>query len=210
MARAQVISGTDAGELLVGGYGNDFIYGRGGIDELRGDGGDDHLQGGAGDDQLYGGAGRDELYGQEGSDYYNGGDGDDRLIAGGIVGGGDTLEGGGGADLFVWVGGGRSPGVDTVLDFQQGLDKIDLSRIDADERTAPGTIKGKNTPGNEAFKLVSAPDGVTPGQLTVSYGIDDLNRAITIVTGYTDTVAGVDFEMHLLGTYSLTSTDFIL
>jgi Ca2+-binding RTX toxin-like protein len=208
MARAQIISGTDAGELLVAGSGNDFLYGHGGNDELQGSGGDDQLQGGAGDDQLYGGAGRDRLYGQEGADFYDGGDGADQLFAGGIVGGGDTLKGGQGADLFAWVG--RFTGVDTVLDFQRGSDKIDLSRIDADERTTPGTITGKNTPGNEAFTISSAPDGVTPGLLVFSSGVDDLNRPITIISGYTDTIDGVDFEIHLLGAYNLTSADFIL
>lgn len=208
MARAQSISGTEVGDVLVGGSGNDFLYGHGGNDQLYGGGGDDQLQGGAGDDHLYGGAGRDKLYGQEGSDYYDGGDGDDQLFAGGIVGGGDTLVGGGGADLFAWVG--RFNSADTVLDFQQGFDRIDLSRIDADERTVPGTITGKNTPGNEAFRIVSTPDGVTPGQLAFSFGVDHLNRPITIIKGYTDTVEGADFEIYLLGTYNLTAADFLL
>jgi Ca2+-binding RTX toxin-like protein len=208
MAKGQIISGTDAENKLIGGSGNDFLYGHGGNDELHGGGGDDQLQGGSGDDQLYGGAGRDRLYGQEGSDLYDGGDGDDQLFAGGVVGGGDTLVGGDGADLFAWVG--RFTGVDKVLDFQRGLDKIDLSRIDADERTTPGTITGKNTPGNEAFTIASGTDGVTPGLIVFTPGVDNLNRAITIIRGYTDTVEGADFEIHLLGTHNLTSADFIL
>lgn len=208
MARGQTISGDDSDNLLVGGSGNDFIYGRGGNDELRGEGGDDQLQGGSGDDRLYGGDGRDRIFGQEGSDYYDGGGGADTLVAGGIAGGGDTLVGGEGADLFEWVG--RFAGIDTIADFQKGTDKIDLSRIDADERTAPGTIRGKNTPGNEAFQIVGATDGVTPGALTVETGVDESGNAITIVRGYTDTVAGADFEIHLLGSHSLTSADFLL
>jgi Ca2+-binding RTX toxin-like protein len=208
MAKTQVISGTDADDLLAGGSGNDFLYGHGGNDQLHGGGGDDQLQGGAGDDKLYGGAGRDDLYSQEGSDLLDGGDGADKLVAGGIVGGGDTLVGGGGADSFTWVMG--TWGTDVVLDFEQGLDKIDLSRIDADERTTPGIIKGKNTPGNEAFQIVTATDGQTPGALVISNGVDESGNAITIINGYTDTVAGADFEIHLLGNYNLTSADFIL
>lgn len=208
MPRGESISGDDSNNVLVGGAGNDFLYGHGGDDELRGGAGDDHMQGGSGDDRLYGEAGRDKLYGQEGADLLDGGDGADELFAGGIVGGGDTLVGGRDADVFAWVG--RFVGVDTVLDFEQGLDKIDLQRIDADERTVPGTIRGKNTPGNEAFQIVDATDGMTPGVIVISSGVDELQRAITIIRGYTDTVTGADFEIHLLGTFSLTASDFVL
>jgi Ca2+-binding RTX toxin-like protein len=208
MARGGSISGNDGDNVLTGGAGNDFIYGHGGNDELHGGGGDDQLQGGSGNDQLYGGAGRDSLYGQEGADWLDGGDGADQLFAGGIVGGGDTLVGGQGADIFAWVGG--TWGTDLILDFQQGIDKIDLSRIDADERTIPGTIRGKSHPGNEAFQIVNDTDGVTPGVLVISSGFDELGRAITIVRGYTDTVAGADFQVQLLGDHSLSASDFFL
>ena len=51
------------------------------------------------------------------------------------MGGADRLTGGGGADRFVFTATRDSlatlPGCDTITDMQRGLDKIDLSRIDA-------------------------------------------------------------------------------
>lgn len=64
------------------------------------------------DDLVYGSAQRNVLEGREG---------DDRLIDGGGV---DTLIGGPGADIFVLVEDGA---YDRILDFQPGIDRIDLS-----------------------------------------------------------------------------------
>ena len=63
----------------------------------------------------------DVLLGFDGADTLNGQGGDDRLIDGAGV---DTMEGGSGADTFSFVPDGR---LDTITDFQVGVDKIDLS-----------------------------------------------------------------------------------
>jgi Ca2+-binding RTX toxin-like protein len=70
------------------------------------------LDGGSGDDTLIGGRGNDTLIGGAGAD---------RLVGGG---GSDRLTGGTGAaqDIFVFYQ--LQTGVDTVTDFQQGIDKI--------------------------------------------------------------------------------------
>lgn len=68
--------------------------------------GHDELEGGAGNDRLYGGAGRDTL---------EGGAGD------------DTLVGGRGADVFEFDFG---DGQDVVRDFEDGLDRIDVTDFD--------------------------------------------------------------------------------
>ncbi len=74
----------------------------------------DHA-GGPGDDLLMAGdAGRDRLFG---------GGGADTLVAGGT---GVDMTGGAGADLFVMGGAG---GVQRVLDFEPGTDRLDLSRL---------------------------------------------------------------------------------
>jgi Ca2+-binding RTX toxin-like protein len=58
------------------------------------------------------------------------------VLQGGL--GGDTLTGGGGADTFRYVDTSDSTGsaMDQIVDFTSGLDKIDLSRIDANTTLA--------------------------------------------------------------------------
>lgn len=97
---------SSVGDTVDGGDGNDTIYG--------GSSGDvDSLTGGAGDDELYGGSGNDVLSGGTGSDTLYGGAGDDNLTGG-------TSS----ADVFYF---GTGSGADTVVDFEQGVDDIDLS-----------------------------------------------------------------------------------
>ena len=195
------ISGTAGDDVLVGTSANENIYGYAGHDRLDGGSGNDTLYGHEGDDFLFGGDGDDYLAGQEGSDTMDGGAGNDTLAWGG-GGGLETLTGGSGADIF--MGGAWSwtnQQVDDVLitDFQTGVDRLDLSRFDADERTTPGVIKGKSTPGNESFTVVTETDGVTPGHLIITTGHDEQGREITTVLGYTNSTAGADIEIILLG-----------
>lgn len=71
------------------------------------------------------------LYGGSGGDTLIAGAGDDRLVGGG---GRDDLTGGAGADIFRFDSASDSTGdPDSIHDFESGLDRIDLSRIDADE-----------------------------------------------------------------------------
>ncbi len=69
--------------------------------------------------------GNDSLRGGQGNDTISGGDGDD-IVAGDL--GADELRGGTGADLFIVAGLGStiSAGVDQILDFVDGTDKIGL------------------------------------------------------------------------------------
>ena len=76
------------------------------------------LDGGRGDDTLYGGDSRDALYGNLGDDVLFGDAGADRLTGNE---GADTLTGGAGPDLFVFKAG---DGVDTITDFEDGVDRI--------------------------------------------------------------------------------------
>ncbi|MBC6982888.1 PQQ-dependent sugar dehydrogenase [Caulobacter sp. 17J80-11] len=69
----------------------------------------DVLDGGSGDDRLLGFAGDDRLCGGSGADWLEGGAGADRL------------EGGSGADVFRFEAG---FGVDLVVDFRPGLDRL--------------------------------------------------------------------------------------
>ncbi|TMV12683.1 FG-GAP repeat protein [Arenibacterium halophilum] len=82
-----------------------------GSDLLHGDGGNNRLNSGNGADDLYGHNGNDTLIGGGGADTLFGGSGD------------DTLRGGAGADTFVMQG---NWGHDTIVDFEDGVDIIDV------------------------------------------------------------------------------------
>jgi len=153
------LEGWAGADTLLGGLGNDLLSGNGGSDTLRGGLGDDIAFGGhnadqmageAGADILIGDGGNDELFGMDGNDYLLGGQGQDTLRGNA---GEDTLQGGFGRDILVGgVGDDRldggserdrligGPGTDTfvfrpgngsdaLMDFQQGQDRLDLSRF---------------------------------------------------------------------------------
>ena len=97
------------------------------VDKIVGTKASQTLKGAAGADEIDGGAGNDKLYGYAGKDKLTGGTGK------------DTLTGGADADLFVFrnAAESKSANVDTILDFNRSQkDKIDLSQIDANSKTA--------------------------------------------------------------------------
>lgn len=99
-------------ERATGGHGNDRLTGNDARNDLRGNGGDDTIAGGAGADRLEGGPGADHLHGSI------------------------DLS----AEPFVLSSAGASragSGRDVIHDFLSGIDRIDLSDLDAD-MTAPG------------------------------------------------------------------------
>ncbi|MEM6384371.1 MAG: calcium-binding protein [Pseudomonadota bacterium] len=106
------ISSGSGDDTLEGGADNDSLFGGFGEDTLLGEAGNDFLQAGASDDFLFGGSGNDTLQGREDNDFLNGGTGT------------DTLTGGTGADTFVFAAG---FGNDTVTDFQDDIDQLDLT-----------------------------------------------------------------------------------
>lgn len=121
--------GGEGDDHLQGSQGDDFVMGELGNDKLYGDIGNDTLNGGDGGDEIYGNSGNDMLIGSLGNDKLNGNEGNDTLIGGT---GTDSLTGGEGSDLFVLQAGG---GKDYIRDFQNGVDKIDLTSFDFDNFT---------------------------------------------------------------------------
>lgn len=115
------IYGGGGRDKVWGGDGDEFIFGEGGNDVLKGEEGNDLISGGAGRDRLLGQDGADRLLGGSGRDTLIGGAGDDRLTDG--AGANDRLEGGEGADRFILV---RDNKRDIILDYEDGIDKIDL------------------------------------------------------------------------------------
>ncbi len=135
------VSGGGGNDLITSAAGNNAIWGGGGDDVIRCASGRDTISGGAGRDLIFGGAGddlidggeaADTLFGGHGRDRLSGGAGDDRLIGGA---GADTLIGGSGADVFVFAeaaeaGLGRF--CDVIMDFEAGLDRIDLRALETE------------------------------------------------------------------------------
>jgi len=105
-----------------------------GEDWIFTDGGADTVFAGAGPDHIWGGGGNDFLLGEAGDDKIFGGDGADTLIGGA---GDDTLSGGTGRDQFFYQSLSEETGTlefagwgqDTINNFQNGIDKIDLSAV---------------------------------------------------------------------------------
>jgi Ca2+-binding RTX toxin-like protein len=134
------------------------------------------LLGGAGLDTLKGGDRADVLYG---------------------AGARDNLTGGGGADIFQYRSIADSlpwNDSDIIRDFQGGLDKIDLSLIDADI----------NTPGDQAFTVIgSAQFSGHAGELRIV----DMGQNLWLIMADVDGDARVDFTSQADFMLSITRTD---
>lgn len=92
--------------------------------------------GGAFNDTLRGLAGNDTFQGNTGDDAIFGGDGNDSLSGGDGV---DTISGGTGADVFVISTASHAPTgalLDRITDFVSGVDRLDLSGVDANSTTS--------------------------------------------------------------------------
>ena len=127
------IDGGAGVDLATGGAGDDTILGAAGNDILKGGEGDDIIDGGEDNDRIVGAAGDDWLTGGTGNDTIFGGDGDDVIDAGGGADrinaglGDDVITAGFGADVIVFRD--RNFGEDIVLDFQDGVDKLNVKGL---------------------------------------------------------------------------------
>jgi uncharacterized delta-60 repeat protein len=159
-------------------------------DTLTGSTGNNVLDGGAGDDLINGGGGNDTLIGNVGDDTLISGAGNDLLI-GGV--GQDSMSGGAGNDIFQFASlddlGTTAGTSDVITDFVHGVDKIDLSQIDANSSIA----------GDQAFVFVTA--GAAPGIGEVSYSSGVL---------YLHTDTNDIYEIQLTGAPALTAADLVL
>jgi Ca2+-binding RTX toxin-like protein len=156
------------------GSGDDTLVTGKGDDMLRGGLGLDVFDGGGGDDQLFGGEGGDELRGGRGA---------------------DVVTGGGGADAFVFATAKEADansGRDLIRDFQTGVDRIDLSGIDADV----------NTPDDQAFDFV--------GSAKFSSEAGELRYYKGVVSGDVDGDGRADFAIEIGNFADLRQGDFLL
>jgi Ca2+-binding RTX toxin-like protein len=115
--------GSGYGIARFGSSGNDVYDDSGAFVDVFHNGGD-------GDDRLTGGSGADHLVGLAGNDRLQGGAGDDLLV--GLAG----------ADTFVFSG---DPGRDTILTYEVGTDRIDLTAYGITAAEVHATQVGANT-----------------------------------------------------------------
>lgn len=160
------------GTRSVNGAGNYFanlLVGNSGNNVLSGKGGNDGLAGGAGSDRLVGGAGRDTLAGGIGRDVF---DFDKAAESGATVGSRDV-----------------------ITDFVRGVDRIDLSTIDAN------TANGSRT--NDAFRaFIGGSVAFTrPGQLKFVGGVLYAN---------TDNDRAAEISIQVSGVSALNTTDLVM
>ena len=117
-----------ANNVVDDGYGNtenalgvEEVIGSRFNDRLTGNGAKNWLGGNDGNDTINGGGGEDDLWGEWGSDRISGGGGNDHISGGGDN---DTLTGNAGGDQFNFDWDLADIGVDTITDFQVGIDNI--------------------------------------------------------------------------------------
>lgn len=136
-----IIRGGAGADILEGGAGNDRIVidaddisfeGGDGIDTLIFEGTEDfeYALAAGGFEGIETGFGNDRIFGSDFSNSIDLGAGDDFTQAGG---GDDLLFGGAGADIFIFSG---LEGVNTIVDFEDGIDRLQLSRHDFGSRNA--------------------------------------------------------------------------
>jgi hypothetical protein len=140
-----------------------------------------------------------DLTGDDLDNRLRGNDGDNRIMG---LAGADTMTGRGGADTFVFRSAGDS-GLgdrrDVIRDFTPGVDRINLSRIDANGEL-PGRLTFSLLPGRgDAFTGVS-------GELRWRFDGD----GNTIIAADIDGDRHADFEILMIGRHHLDTRDFIL
>ena len=151
--RGSMVIGRDAViENYIAGTKNDVVIGNGANNTIDGRNGNDALEGGSGNDRLLGGKGGDKLTGDKGN---------------------DVLKGGSQADTFAFTQGSDK---DTVLDFQNDLDRV---RLDNNLWTGNLTEQqiidqfGSKSGGNVIFDFGGG-DVLTLNNVTLNALLDDL------------------------------------
>jgi len=150
-AAGDTFSGIE--DVLGSAYG-DRLSGDNGANTLSGGAGNDTLLGMGGSDTLLGGAGNDVISGHGGNDVINGGAGDDRL-SGGL----------GGWDRFAFE---ANWGKDTIVDYEDGVDKIDMTQTGLKFSDLKITQVGADTVATSASGAAITFTGIKASQITAA------------------------------------------
>lgn len=223
-AGADTLDGGAGNDILNGGTGNDTLQGGDGNDKLVGDAGADQLNGGAGFDtaaydtataavtvslanpasntgqaagdtyssveNIFGSRFGDTLTGNSSSNYLIGWRGDDTLVGGG---GADRLNGGAGADTFVFTA------------VRDSLAKLTFDRIDDFSHAQGDKIDVSGITGGDGSFIGSSAFSHVAGEVRFIAGASDTNVYIDA-----NGDGWADVQIHLLGSITLTASDFVL
>lgn len=123
--------GSDHGDTIVGGRGDDLLSGERGADTIDGGAGDDYILGDATQpggrpsaDHIFGGPGSDQIYTTSGIDTVSGGPGNDTIAD--FAGRPDSLAGYGGNDLILANIAAPNASHEQQLDGGRGVDEVRL------------------------------------------------------------------------------------
>jgi Ca2+-binding RTX toxin-like protein len=148
--------------------------------------------------RIFGGAGGDSLTGGAKADRISAAGGDDLIVGGGL---GDAIDGGAGADTFRYLSVADSAGAacDLISGFESGLDRIDLSAIDANLAAD----------GNQAFAFVgTAAFSNKAGELRAAW---DAATGSWAIQGDLNGDGRVDFQLYVAtGGAAPLASDFVL
>jgi len=169
-----------------------------GFENLHGSAHNDQLTGNALDNDIFGGAGADVIYG---------GGGQDDIVGGG---GADRLYGGSSADRFHYTAiadsAAGAANHDWIMDFQKGLDRIDLRSIDANAHMS-GQQKFTRLIGNSNPEVSS---DFTAGTISWRQTGDDTLIDINISDNTVNGFDAPEMQIRLDGLYAITWDDFVL
>jgi Ca2+-binding RTX toxin-like protein len=172
------VDGTSFKDTIIGNQAGNFLKGEAGGDFISGNGGADTILAGDGNDSVLGGSGFDKIDGGRGA---------------------DTLTGGSEADHFIYFSTGDSPvgngARDIIKDFEKGLDKINVSLIDANPEVS----------GNQAFSFIGSGSFNDEGQIRTSA----VNGG-TLLQFNTSGNTVADFEILLEKPIQVSGLDFFL
>ncbi|WP_166039737.1 M10 family metallopeptidase C-terminal domain-containing protein [Sphingosinicella sp. YJ22] len=224
-----LLDGGTGNDTMLGGIGDDtFIVGEAGdiVTELAGEGTDlvkssidyvlvDHVEnlvltgsavsgtGNGLDNVITGNDLGNLLRGEAGNDVLIGGDGVDHMI------------GGAGADVFVAeindtkvAGKDGLISLDLILDFEKGVDKIDVSDLGAFTWKGHAANKDAGDLSIKTFGNINAAEKALGIDIDGVDGPSPFGGQVTVVFGNTDG-GPADFALVVMGTHNLDNTDFI-
>ncbi|MFZ2724909.1 MAG: M10 family metallopeptidase C-terminal domain-containing protein, partial [Methylococcaceae bacterium] len=166
-----------------GGLGNDKITG--GTDSIG-----DSLAGGIGNDTITGGISNDTISGGTGNDNLAGGVGNDTLVS---DSGTDSLSGGTGNDRFTFL---TVTTGNVITDFVSGVDKINVSAIDANSQTTT----------NDTFSFI----GIAAFNSTNATAQLRFDASTHTLYASTDADSTAEFSVQLTGINAINVADLIL